>query len=278
MREIDTGIITSEISRMCSYVNRHLPDEIIGSLCDATKTETNALAKSALNIMIESAQKAERLDIPICQDTGAVVVFAEVGQDCHLIGDTLEEAINKGVAEAYSTDCLRCSIAADPVTRGNTGDNTPAFVHTALTKGDTVKLTLAAKGCGSENMSKVVMLNPTAGRQGIIDAVVSVVKDAGSNPCPPMVIGVGIGGNFETSALLAKRALCRDGYNDDNYYSELERDLLAVVNQTGIGVQGFGGDTTALKVSVESAPTHIAGLPLAVNIGCYVNRHTTTYI
>ena len=215
------------------------------------------------------------MDIPICQDTGMAVVFLKIGQDVHCTDGSLYEAINEGVRNGYISGLLRKSVVFDPLNRVNTDDNTPAIIHTEIVDGDKVEITVAPKGFGSENMSKVIMLTPSAGRNGVIDAVVNVVKTAASNPCPPMVIGVGIGGDFEQCALLSKKALCRSAEvrNGNPFYKQLEEEILEKINQLNIGPQGFGGDTTALYVNIETAPTHIAGLPVAVNIGCHVTRH-----
>ena len=222
-------------------------------------------------------KSAEEFNIPICPDTGMAGVFAEVGQDVHIVGASFEDAINQGVRQGYEEGLLRKSVVFDPLNRVNTNDNTPAIIHTRIVSGDKIKLTVAPKGFGSENMSKISMLTPVQGRQGVIDAVVNTVKAAGSNPCPPIVVGVGIGGDFEQCALLSKKALCRNTNepNPDKYYSDLEAELLEKINALNIGPQGFGGKTTALAVNIEIAPTHIAGLPVAVNIGCHVTRHAS---
>jgi fumarate hydratase subunit alpha len=223
----------------------------------------------------DNIEAAKQLDIPVCQDTGMAVVFAEIGQDVHLTGGDFEAAVNKGVSRGYTEGYLRCSVVADPLRRVNTGDNTPAVIHTRLVSGDKVRITVAPKGFGSENMSTLRMFTPSATREDIINYVVESVRIAGSNPCPPMVLGVGIGGTFEQCALLAKIALCRNvsEKNPDEYYSSMESEILERVNELGIGPQGFGGKTTALNVAIEARPTHIAGLPVAVNVGCHVTRH-----
>ena len=280
MRTVDTAVIADEVARMCVQSNKTLPSDIVERLKSAPQNETSELAKKLLISMLENITLAEKHSIPVCQDTGMVVVFMDIGQEVHLSGALLEDAVNEGVRRAYTGDCLRCSVSADPVRRGNTGDNTPAVLHMRIVAGDKVALTVAPKGCGSENMSGHKMLKPTASAGDIVAEVAAVAAAAGGNPCPPMVIGVGIGGNFEQSAILAKRALCRplNVSNPDPFYAELEREILAAVNALDIGVQGFGGATTALGVNIEWAPTHIAGLPLAVNIGCYVTRHMTAVI
>ena len=225
--------------------------------------------------MFFNLKAAQELQVPICQDTGMAIIFLEIGQDVHFTNGNLNDAVNEGVRRGYSEGLLRCSIVADPLRRVNTNDNTPAVIHTAITEGKQVKITVAPKGFGSENMSQIKMFTPSATAEAIEDYVVSVTKDAGSNPCPPIIIGVGIGGDFEWSACLAKKALCRDIAlrNEDPFYAEMESNILDKINQTGIGPQGFGGDTTALAVNIEKYATHIAGLPVAVNIGCHVTRH-----
>ena len=223
---------------------------------------------------------AKENDIPICQDTGMAVVFLEIGQDVHLVGGDLYAAVNEGVRRGYINGLLRKSVVADPLNRVNTNDNTPAVIHTDIVVGDKIKITVAPKGFGSENMSGIKMLTPSHGRAGVVDAVLQIVKAASGNPCPPMVIGVGIGGDFEQCAYLSKKALCRSTNirNSDPFYAEMECELLEKVNKLDIGPQGFGGITTAFAVNIETAPTHIAGLPVAVNIGCHVTRHITKEI
>lgn len=276
MREIHVNEITEAIAALCSQANRKLPDDLAKTLCDASHTERSELGRRILCDLCRNLEAARELDLPVCQDTGMAVVFAEIGQDVHLVGGSLREAVDEGVRQGYDKGLLRKSVVADPLRRVNTGDNTPAILHVSLVPGDRVTLTVAPKGFGSENMSGVRMLTPSAAREDVIAAVVDLVKTAGSNPCPPMVIGVGLGGDFEYAALLAKKALCRPNERHaDAYYAALEEDILAAVNDLGIGPQGFGGDTTALYVNVEPYPTHIAGLPVAVNIGCHVTRHAT---
>ena len=223
---------------------------------------------------------AKELDIPVCQDTGMAVVFVEVGQDVHIEGGLLEAAIHSGVHRGYTEGLLRCSVVGDPLRRVNTGDNTPAVIHTRIVAGDKIRLTVAPKGFGSENMSRLKMFTPAFGREDIIAYIAETAKIAGGNPCPPMVLGVGIGSDFEGCALLAKKALCRslDNPNPDEFYRAMESDALAAVNATGVGPQGFGGSVTALAVNIEAAPTHIAGLPVAVNVGCHVTRHASAEI
>ena len=228
----------------------------------------------------ENIKAAESLNIPVCQDTGMAVVFLKIGQEVHLVGGNLYDAVNLGVRKGYTEGLLRKSVVCDPLRRVNTNDNTPAVIHTEIVSGDKIEITVAPKGFGSENMSGVRMLTPAHGRDGVIEAVLDVVKKASNNPCPPMVIGVGLGGDFEQCAYLSKKALCRSikDRNYDPYYAELERELLEKINLLDIGPQGFGGNTTALAVNIEVAPTHIAGLPVAVNIGCHVTRHKSEVI
>lgn len=280
IKEIDVKRITDTVARLCVDANKVLPCSVIRLIDNACKTETCALGKEILVDIKRNVLAAKELDIPVCQDTGMAVVFLEVGQDVHFIGGNLEDAVNEGVRIGYTEGLLRKSVVADPLNRVNTDDNTPAVIHTRIVEGNNVKVTVAPKGFGSENMSGVRMLTPAAGREGVVDAVLDIVKKAGSNPCPPMIIGVGIGGDFEQCALLSKIALCRelDSSNSNSYYAELENELLEKVNELDIGPQGFGGKTTALSVNIEYAPTHIAGLPVAVNIGCYVTRHKTEII
>lgn len=280
MREINSKTITDTVARLCIKANMNLPCDLIEKIQECTKTEEHPLAKSVMKDIDDNITAAKALGIPICQDTGMAVVFAEIGQDVHITGESFEDAINEGVRKGYEEGLLRKSVVADPLKRINTGDNTPAIIHTRITKGDEIKITVAPKGFGSENMSGIKMLTPAAERSGVINAVLDIVKKAGSNPCPPMVVGVGIGGDFEQCALLSKKALLRDVNtpNPDLFYAELEEELLYDINKLGIGPQGFGGKTTALAVNIETAPTHIAGLPVAVNIGCHVTRHATEII
>lgn len=280
MREVNVSAITQAIRDMCIESNKVLPGDLVECIGCAQKQETTPLAKGIMGDLMENLDAAKELDIPVCQDTGMAVVFLEVGQDVHLTGGNLEEAVNKGVRRGYVEGLLRCSIVKDPIRRGNTGDNTPAILHTKIVPGDRVTITVAPKGFGSENMSALKMLTPAAGREDIIRFVTETVSKAGSNPCPPMVVGVGIGGDFEYSALLAKKALCRSisKRNADEYYADMEEDMLEQVNALDIGPQGFGGKTTALAVNIEVCPTHIAGLPVAVNIGCHVTRHIKNII
>ena len=277
INEINVKRITEAVAKLSIDANKVLPESVVDRICSAQKQESNSLGKEILSDIILNTKAAKELDIPICQDTGMAVVFLEVGQDVHFTGGDLETAINRGVAKGYTDGLLRKSVVGDPLNRINTEDNTPAVIHTKIVPGSKVKITVAPKGFGSENMSGVKMLTPAAGREGVVDAVLEIVKKAGSNPCPPMVVGVGIGGDFEQCALLSKKALCRDlnTANLNAFYSDLEKELLEKINELNIGPQGFKGDTTALAVNIEYAPTHIAGLPVAVNIGCHVTRHKT---
>ena len=275
MREIPVSDITEAVARLCVEANRSLPADLEASIVSASQREENALGRSILCDLCENMRAARDLGLPVCQDTGMAVVFAEIGQEVHFTGGSFEEAVNKGVHRGYTEGLLRCSVAADPIRRGNTGDNTPAVIHTRLVPGDRVSLTVAPKGFGSENMSRLQMMTPAATEEDLIAFVAETVRLAGGNPCPPVVLGVGIGGDFEQCALLAKTALCRpvSDRNKDPFYAGLEEKMLRAVNETGVGPQGFGGDTTALAVNIEWAPTHIAGLPIAVNVGCHVTRH-----
>ena len=277
MREINCLQITEVIKELCISANKILPDDLVECVSCGFKNEEKELPKSVMNDLLRNLECAKELDIPICQDTGMAVVFAEIGQDVHIVGGSFEEAINEGVRQGYCDGLLRKSVVADPLQRVNTNDNTPAIIHTRIVDGDKIKLTVAPKGFGSENMSRIKMFTPSATEEDIMDFVVETVKIAGGNPCPPIVLGVGIGGDFEQCALLAKKALCRpvSQYNEKEMYSRMEKNLLEKVNETNVGPQGFGGKTTALAVNIETAPTHIAGLPVAVNVGCHVTRHRT---
>lgn len=279
MRELNAQCITDTIAQLCIDANHVLPQDLEKRIRQKAEEESSPLGRGILHDLGENMDAARRLSIPACQDTGMAVVFAEVGQEVHISGD-FEEAVNRGVAKGYTEGLLRCSVAADPMRRGNTGDNTPAVLHTRLVPGDQVKLTVAPKGFGSENMSQLKMFTPAASEADIIGFVADVARQAGSNPCPPMVLGVGIGGDFEKCAELAKQALCRpvSVANADPYYAELEQKMLAAVNALHIGPQGFGGDVTCLSLAICAFPTHIAGLPVAVNVGCHVTRHAAKVI
>lgn len=275
MRELHVDQITQAVRDLCIRANKVLPESIAHCLTDCRKQETNSLAKEILEDLERNLTAAATLDIPICQDTGMAVIFAEIGQEVHFVGGSFEEAVNRGVAQGYTEGYLRCSVVSDPLQRVNSGNNTPAVLHTRILPGDKVKLVVAPKGFGSENMSQTKMFTPAATPEDIIDYVVQCVNTAGSNPCPPVIVGVGIGGDFELCAYLAKKALCRDISirNKDEFYADLEKRMLQAVNKTDVGPQGFGGDTTALAVNIEQYATHIAGLPVAVNMGCHVTRH-----
>ena len=279
MRELNASLIAETIARLCVEANRNLPADVCGALHTAAAQEPYAPAKALLDILVRNEAIARDTQMPICQDTGMAIIFADVGQDVHITGD-FEAAIHEGVKRGYVDGLLRKSVVADPLRRVNTKDNTPAIIHTRLVPGDKVTLTVAPKGFGSENMSRLAMLTPAAGVQGVKDFVLETVRLAGANPCPPMVLGVGIGGDFEQVAELAKRALMipLDESNPDPFYAELEQELLTAVNATGIGPQGLGGKTTCLGLHILQKPTHIAGLPVAVNVSCHVTRHASATI
>ena len=280
MREIEAKLITEKIAELCVKANLQLPCGMRECIENASEKEESELCKSVLGDIVDNIDCARELSVPICQDTGMAVVFAEIGQDVHITGGGFEDAVNKGVAKGYVDGRLRLSIVKDPLVRVNTNDNTPALIHTKIVDGDRIKLTVAPKGFGSENMSKLKMFTPSASKDDIIKYVAEVASVAGSNPCPPIVVGVGIGSDFEGCALLAKRALCRDlaVRNPDPFYADMEQKMLEEINKLGIGAQGFGGRITALYVNIEKAPTHIAGLPVAVNMGCHVTRHAEAII
>ena len=280
MREISVKQIIDTVKQMCIDSNCNLNSDIKSALENGLKNEKSPIAQTMLTDILKNAEIADKEQMPICQDTGMAVFFLRLGQDVHITGGSLSEAINEGVRRGYTDGYLRKSVVKDPVRRGNTGDNTPAVIHIEIVEGNSFEITLAPKGFGSENMSAIKMCKPSEGLDGIIDFVVNTVKNAGGNPCPPLVIGVGIGGTFEKCACLAKAALLRDInlQNPDPYYAELENTLLEKINDLNIGPQGFGGSTTALGVNVETFPTHIAGMPCAVNISCHVTRHITKII
>ena len=275
MREINASAITETVARLCVEANRHLPQDVRDCIACAREQETWAAAQEILDRIRENYQIADRDEVAICQDTGMACVFLEIGQEVHIHGD-LRAAVDEGVRQGYS-QYLRKSVVRDPLDRVNTGDNTPAMLYTELVPGDGLRVTVAPKGFGSENMSQIRMLKPSDGLQGVKDFVLKVVEDAGPNPCPPIVVGVGLGGTFDKAALLAKKALMRplNVRSEDPFYRALEEELLEKINGLGIGPQGFGGRTTALAVNIETLPTHIAGLPVAVNINCHVTRHKT---
>ena len=276
IRTIHTDTIIENIKEMCIEANHYLSSDMKEALEKALHTEKSELGKKILGQLEENLQIASEEMIPICQDTGMAVFFIEIGQDVHFEGMNLEDAINEGVRRGYTEGYLRKSVVSDPIIRENTKDNTPAVIHYSIVSGDKVKITFAPKGFGSENMSRVFMLKPADGIEGVKSAILTAVEDAGPNACPPMVIGVGVGGTFEKCALLAKKALTRsvNEHSDIPYVAEMEKELLEKINQTGIGPGGLGGTTTALAVNINTYPTHIAGLPVAINICCHVNRHS----
>lgn len=276
MREVNVSIITDNIKEMCIEANHFLTDDMKNVFENAVKNEESALGKQVLGQLEENLKVAGEDMIPICQDTGMAVVFINVGQDVHLTGGDITDAINEGVRRGYVDGYLRKSVVKDPIYRENTKDNTPAVIHFNIVPGDKVDITVAPKGFGSENMSRVFMLKPADGIEGVKEAILTAVKDAGPNACPPMVVGVGIGGTFEKCAYLAKKALTRD-LNEESpveYVRDLEKEMLEKINKLGIGPDGLGGTQTALAINIETYPTHIAGLPVAVNICCHVNRHS----
>lgn len=275
MREVPVSLISDELCNMFIEANRELSGDLESCIRCSVQKESNPLGKSILEDLCENLDAARRLNLPICQDTGMAVVFAEIGQEVHLTGGSFEDAVNEGVRRGYVEGLLRLSVVGDPLRRVNTDDNTPAVVHTRIVPGDRITLTACPKGFGSENMSRLKMMTPAAGPKQIIDFVTETVRLAGGNPCPPVVLGVGIGGDFEYCAQLAKKALCRplDEPNKDPFYRGLEESMLKAVNELNVGPQGFGGDVTALGVNIETFATHIAGLPVAVNVGCHVTRH-----
>ena len=276
MREVNVSIITDNIKEMCIEANHFLTDDMKNVFENAVKNEESALGKQVLGQLEENLKVAGEDMIPICQDTGMAVVFINVGQDVHLTGGDITDAINEGVRRGYVEGYLRKSVVKDPIYRENTKDNTPAVIHFNIVPGDKVDITVAPKGFGSENMSRVFMLKPADGIEGVKEAILTAVKDAGPNACPPMVVGVGIGGTFEKCASLAKKALTRD-LNEESpveYVRNLEKEMLEKINKLGIGPGGLGGTQTALAINIETYPTHIAGLPVAVNICCHVNRHS----
>lgn len=275
MREIDVKLIEEAVRELCIKANKILPASLENCIRCSVSLEKDQMPRSIMQDLCKNIDCAKELDIPICQDTGMVVVFADIGQDVHIVGGDFTQSINSGVARGYKDGYLRCSIVSDPLERINTGDNTPAVIHARIVSGDRIKLSIAPKGFGSENMSALKMFTPSATREDIIKFVLDTVVNAGSNPCPPIVLGVGIGGDFEYCAYLAKKALCRsiDIRNKKSFYKDMEEELLKRINELNIGPQGFGGKTTAFAVNIEYAPTHIAGLPVAINVGCHVTRH-----
>jgi len=279
MREIDSLKITQIVKNLCIKANCHLSSDIKECIEQFCQDETWPQAKEILEHIIENYNISDDNNQPICQDTGVACVFLKIGQDVHVNGD-ITEAVNEGVRQGYEEGYLRKSVVRDPLDRVNTGDNTPAMLYFEIVPGDKIEVTVAPKGFGSENMSRIAMLRPSDGLQGVKDFVIKTVEEAGPNPCPPIVVGVGIGGTFDKAAYLAKKALIRpvNESNRDEFYRNLEKELLESINNLGIGPQGFGGKTTALAVNIEKYPTHIAGLPVAVNINCHVTRHCTEVI
>lgn len=275
MREIHISKIIEAVKELCVEANYYLSDDVRNTLYHAKKSETWPLAENILEQIILNSDIAKNENKPICQDTGMACVFLEIGQDVHIIGGLLEDAINEGVRRGYDEGFLRKSVVKDPINRINTKDNTPAIIYYDIVPGDKIKITVAPKGFGSENMSRIKMLKPSDGLQGFKDFIIETIKLAGPNPCPPIVIGVGIGGTFDKAAYLSKKALIRplNVRNKDEFYSNLEKELLEDINNLGIGPQGFGGKTTAIGLNIETYPTHIAGLPVAVNINCHATRH-----
>ena len=277
MREFPVSQLTDVIERLCIEANTYLPEDVRCAIENCRAAEDGSIAQGVLDKIIENYGIADRDAVPICQDTGVACVFLEIGQDVHFVGGDLREAVDEGVRRGYTNGYLRKSVVRDPLQRVNTGDNTPAMLYTEIVPGDQITVTVAPKGFGSENMSNLVMLKPSAGLQGVKDVILKTVETAGPNPCPPMVIGVGIGGTFDKAALLAKKALMRPlgSHHPDPFYAELETEMLEKVNALGIGPQGFGGRSTALGLNIETMATHIAGMPVAVNINCHVTRHKT---
>lgn len=280
MRTVDVNVLTQNIREMCIEANHFLSPDMKRAFVTAGEQEKAPLGKQILQQLQQNMEIAAQDMIPICQDTGMAVVFLEVGQDVHLVGGNVEDAVNEGVRQGYVDGYLRKSVVKDPIYRENTKDNTPAIINYSIVPGDRVKITVAPKGFGSENMSRIFMLKPADGIEGVKNAILTAVKDAGPNACPPMVVGVGIGGTFEKCALMAKKALTRsvDEHSEIPYVRELEEELLQKINKSGIGPGGLGGSTTALAVNINTYPTHIAGLPVAVNICCHVNRHAVRKI
>ena len=280
MRTIQTSTITENIKEMCIEANHFLSEDMEQALRHSAASEKSEIGKKILSQLLDNLSVAGEEMIPICQDTGMAVIFLEIGQDVHFVGGYLEDAVNEGVRQGYEEGYLRKSVVKDPILRENTKDNTPAVIHCSIVPGDKVKVTFAPKGFGSENMSRIFMLKPADGIEGVKQAILTAVSDAGPNACPPMVVGVGIGGDFEKAAILAKQALTRDAGERSHipYVRDLEAEMLEKINQLGIGPGGLGGSVTAFAVNVNTFPTHIAGLPVAVNICCHVNRHIARII
>ncbi|MBQ7615786.1 MAG: fumarate hydratase [Butyrivibrio sp.] len=280
MRELDVSKVTEAVKKLCIEANHQLSDDMEKLMADAKKTEESPLGRMILGHLHENLEIAKNDRIPICQDTGMAVFFVKVGQDVHFVGGNITDAINEGVRQGYIEGYLRKSVVSDPLIRKNTEDNTPAIIHYDIVPGDEVKITIAPKGFGSENMSRVFMLKPADGREGVVDAVVQAAVDAGPNACPPMVIGVGIGGTFEKCAEMAKEALTRRAGESSEipYVADMEKEILERINRSGIGPAGLGGRVTAMAVNINTYATHIAGLPVAVNICCHVNRHASVVL
>lgn len=280
MREIEVQQITDVVERLCIAANQYLPEDVQCAIKNCRACEEWETAQGVLDNIITNFEIAKEEQVPICQDTGMACVFLEIGQDVHIVGGNLAEAVDEGVRRGYDKGYLRKSVVKDPVRRENTGDNTPAVLYTEIVPGEQIKITVGPKGFGSENMSAIRMFKPSAGLQGIKDFIIETVENAGPNPCPPMVVGVGIGGTFDKAALLAKKALMRplDERNADPFYADLENEMLEKINELGIGPQGFGGRTTAIGLNIETMPTHIAGMPCAININCHATRHKAEVI
>ncbi len=280
MREVSVNTIAKEVARLCEEAACKLPSDIFAAFEDGVKNEKSPVGRDIFKVMVDNAKYACESCTPICQDTGMAIIFAEIGQDVHLVDGNFEDAINEGVRRGYVDGKLRLSVVGDPLRRVNTNDNTPAIIHTRIVPGDKVSITVAPKGFGSENMSAMKMFKPSATIEDIKNFIVDTVSRAGSNPCPPVVVGVGLGGTADMAAVCAKRALLREvgSVNDDELYAEIESDTLSRINKLGVGPQGMGGSTTALAVFIEKYGTHIAGLPCVVNIGCHVSRHASCII
>lgn len=280
MRELSVRTVTETVKRLCIEANSVLPDSLAACIRSGAEKEQSEAGKAVFADLCANLDAAAETGLPICQDTGMAVIFLKIGQDLHLTGGDLRQAVNEGVAQGYLEGYLRCSVVGDPLERVNTGNNTPAVLHIDIVPGDQLRIDVCPKGFGSENMSALKMFTPAASQADIVGFVADTVRKAGSNPCPPIVLGVGIGGDFEQCAYLAKKALCRDisVRNEKPLYARLEAEMLEAVNRIGIGPQGFGGTVTALAVNIEQAPTHIAGLPVAVNVGCHVTRHASAVL
>ena len=280
MREITAEQIEETVRELCIAANRRLPEDVKAAVNRSAEGESRPLARDILEDLRRNWETAEALSLPVCQDTGMAVVFVRLGQEAHIRGGLLADAVNRGVSRGYREGRLRCSVVGDPLRRVNTNNNTPAIIHLTLVEGDRLSITVAPKGFGSENMTALRMLKPSVGPEAVVDFIVEAVSNAGSNPCPPIVVGVGVGGTSEMAALLAKRALLRpvDQHNEDPFYAGLEAEALSRINALGIGPQGFGGRTTCLGLAIEQMPTHVAGLPVAVNVSCHVTRRASAQL